>query len=123
MAQRLVRVLCPHCKEAYPAREVDMMRMRQVLPDLPDSVTLYQNKGCEKCGYTGFRGRKGIFEILRVSEAIRSAIVAEKSAGDISRLAFKETYRPLLHHGYRKAIEGITTLSEVLRVTSLSLAE
>ncbi|GLI34765.1 GspE/PulE family protein [Desulforhabdus amnigena] len=123
LAQRLVRVLCPHCKEAYPAREVDMVRMRQVIPDLPASVTLYQNKGCEKCGYTGFRGRQGIFEVLRVSETIRSAIVAEKSAGDISQIAFKESYRPLLHHGYRKVIEGITTMSEVLRVTSLSLTE
>ena len=51
-------------------------------------MTLYQNKGCDKCGYTGFRGRQGIFEVLRVSEAIRSAIVAEKGAGDISQIAF-----------------------------------
>jgi len=120
MAQRLVRVLCPHCKEPYPARDVDMARLQEVLEDLQSSVTLYHNKGCDKCGHTGFRGRLGIFELLPVTELIRSAIVAGKSAGNISQLAFQQTYRPLVHHGYRKAVEGTTTLSEVLRVTSLS---
>lgn len=120
MAQRLVRVLCPHCKEPYPARDVDLARLQEILGALPSPLTLYQNKGCEKCGYTGFRGRKGIFEIMPVTEAIRSAIVAGKSAGHIAQLASQQTYRPLLHHGFRKAIDGVTTLSEVLRVTSLS---
>jgi general secretion pathway protein E len=122
MAQRLVRVLCPHCKEAYPAREVDLLRLKEVLEDMPPAITLYHNKGCDKCGYTGFRGRQGIFELLPVTELIRSAVVAGKSAGHVSQLASQQTYRPLLHHGYRKAVEGVTTLSEVLRVTSLSVA-
>jgi len=120
MAQRLVRVLCPHCKEAYPARDADIARLKETLDDLPASATLYHNKGCDKCGHTGFRGRQGIFELMPITEVIRSAIVAGKSAGNISQLAFQQTYRPLLHHGYRKALEGVTTLSEVLRVTSLS---
>jgi general secretion pathway protein E len=120
LAQRLVRVLCEHCKEPYPAREADEMRLREVLPDLPSPVTLYHNKGCDKCGHTGFRGRQGIFEVLPVSEAIRSAIVAGKDAGYISQIAYETGYRPLVYHGFRKAVEGTTTLSEVLRVTSLS---
>ena len=119
MAQRLVRVLCPHCREPYPARDVDIARLRETLGELPSPLTLYQNKGCEKCGYTGFRGRKGIFEIMPVTETIRSAIVAGKSAGHIAQLASQQNYRPLIHHGFRKAIDGVTTLSEVLRVTSL----
>jgi general secretion pathway protein E len=122
MAQRLVRLLCPHCKEPYEAREADYARLREVLSDLPPQVTLYHNKGCDKCGHTGYRGRDGIFEILPVSDAVRSAIVAGKNAGTISQIAFQENYRPLLYHGYKKALEGVTTLSEVLRVTSLSLA-
>lgn len=122
MAQRLVRILCPHCKEAYTAREADETRIREVLGQIPTPITLYQNKGCEKCGYTGYRGREGIFEVLPISEAVRSAIVAGKDAGTIAQLAYKESYRPLVHHGYRKAIDGVTTLSEVLRVTSLSSA-
>ncbi len=122
LAQRLVRLLCPVCKEPHEAREVDRMRIREVLPEVPESLTLYHNKGCDKCGYTGFRGRQAIFEILPVSEAIRSAIVAGKDAGTISQLAFAERYRPLVHHGFRKVVDGLTTLSEVLRVTSLSLS-
>lgn len=122
LAQRLVRVLCSNCREPYEAREADQVRLREVLGDLPANPTLYHNKGCDKCGYTGYRGREGIFEVLPVSDAVRSAIVAEKNAGTISQIAFQESYRPLLHHGYQKALSGTTTMSEVLRVTSLSLA-
>ena len=122
LAQRLVRLLCPHCKEPSEAREVDKMRIREVLPELASAITLYHNKGCDKCGYTGFRGRQAIFEVLPVTESVRSAIVAGKDAGTISQLAFKEHYRPLVHHGFQKVVDGITTLSEVLRVTSLSLS-
>jgi len=122
LAQRLVRLLCPLCKEPYEAREVDQARIREVLPEVSSAITLYHNKGCDKCGYTGFRGRKAIFEVLPVSETIRSAIVAAKDAGTISQLALSETYRPLIHHGFRKVVDGLTTLSEVLRVTSLSLS-
>lgn len=122
LAQRLVRVLCPNCREPYDAREADQARLREVLGDIPPNPVLYHNKGCDKCGHTGYRGREGIFEILPVSDAVRSAIVAGKNAGTISQIAFQEHYRPLLHHGYKKALAGITTMSEVLRVTSLSLA-
>jgi general secretion pathway protein E len=122
VAQRLVRLLCPHCKEAYEAREADLARLRELISDLPLQVTLYQNKGCDRCGFTGFRGRDGIFEILPVGDSVRSAIVAGKNAGTIAQTAFQEGYRPLAYHGYLKALDGQTTLSEVLRVTSLSLA-
>ena len=122
LAQRLVRLLCPVCKEPHEAREVDYTRIREVLVEVPSPLTLYHNKGCDKCGYTGFRGRQAIFEILPVSETIRSAIVAGKDAGAISHMAFAESYRPLAHHGFRKVVDGLTTLSEVLRVTSLSLS-
>jgi len=119
VAQRLIRVLCPFCKLEYEARDVDRNRMGEILPDLPSSLTLYQNKGCDRCGYTGYKGRQGIFEVLQIDEAVRSAIVAGKDAGTISRIAFEQGYRPLAHHGFRKVIDGVTTLSEVLRVTSL----
>ena len=121
MAQRLIRVLCPHCKTQYSAREGDRNRIGELLPDLPPSLTLYRNKGCERCGYTGYRGRQAIFEVLPVNEAVRSAIVAGKDAGSIAHTAFELGYRPLAHHGFRKVVEGMTCLSEVLRVTSLSV--
>ncbi|HOV87011.1 MAG TPA: ATPase, T2SS/T4P/T4SS family [Syntrophobacteraceae bacterium] len=118
LAQRLVRILCPHCKEPYPAREADIQRLKEVLEEVPHT-TLYHNKGCDRCGFTGFRGRTAIFELLPISETVRSAIVGGKDAGSIAQLGYREQYRPLLHHGYRKALDGVTTLSEVLRVTSL----
>jgi general secretion pathway protein E len=120
MAQRLIRILCPSCKEPYAAREADLARLAQVVSDLPPTVTLYQHKGCEKCGYTGFKGRQGIYELLPITETVRSAIIADKSAVDITKTALQEAYRPLVHHGCQKVLEGVTTLSEVLRVTSLS---
>ncbi|MGC9196730.1 MAG: GspE/PulE family protein [Syntrophobacteraceae bacterium] len=121
MAQRLIRVLCPHCKERYEARKEDRVKMEDILPDLPPDVELYRNKGCERCGYTGYKGRQGIFEVLPVNEVVKSAIVAGKDAGTIARIASDCDYRPLVHHGFRKVIEGTTSLSEVLRVTSLSI--
>ena len=121
MAQRLIRVLCPHCKEEYEAREEDMVKIGEMLPDLPAAVSLHRNKGCERCGYTGYKGRQGIFEILPVNEVVKSAIVAGKDAGTIARIASEFDYRPLAYNGFRKVVEGITSLSEVLRVTSLSV--
>jgi general secretion pathway protein E len=121
LAQRLIRVLCPFCKTEYQARDGDRERMGQILPNLPDSLVLYQNKGCDRCGYTGYRGRQAIFEILPINEDIKSAIVAGKDAGSISQAAFECGYRPLVHNGFKKVIDGVTTLSEVLRVTSLSI--
>ncbi|PIU31337.1 MAG: general secretion pathway protein GspE [Syntrophobacteraceae bacterium CG07_land_8_20_14_0_80_61_8] len=119
MAQRLVRVLCPHCRETYRAREVERHTLERVMPDLPEDLQLYQSKGCDRCGGTGYHGRQGIFELLRVSEPVRSAIVADKDAGTIAKIAYDEGYRPLLYDGCVKVLEGMTTLSEVLRVTSL----
>ncbi len=121
MAQRLIRVLCPHCKMEYSAREGDRNRIGELLPDLPPSLTLYRNKGCERCGYTGYRGRQAIFEVLPVNESVKSAIVAGNDAGTIARIAFELGYRQLAHHGFQKVVEGMTSLSEVLRVTSLSV--
>ncbi len=121
MAQRLIRMLCPHCREPYEARKEDRVKMEDFLPDLPPKVELYRNKGCERCGYTGYKGRQGIFEVLPVNEVVRSAIVAGKDAGAIARIAADFDYRPLAHHGFRKVVEGKTSLSEVLRVTSLSI--
>jgi general secretion pathway protein E len=120
LAQRLIRVLCPHCKMEYEARDVDRARIGEMLPDLPATLTLYQNKGCERCGYTGYKGRQAIFEILAIQDAVRSGIVAGKDAGSIAKTAGDFGYHPLVYHGFQKVVEGITTLSEVLRVTSLS---
>lgn len=119
LAQRLIRLLCPHCKTEYQARDVDRRKISEIIPDLPESLILYQSKGCDRCGYTGYKGRQGIFELLPINESVRSAIVAGKDAGSIAQTAVEFGYRPLAYDGFHKVIEGTTTLSEVLRVTSL----
>jgi general secretion pathway protein E len=122
LAQRLVRLLCPACKKPYQADAAELAQLRQSFPRLPDKVTLHRpgDPGCKACGSTGFKGRQGIFEILLVGEAVRSAVVAGKDAGTIADIATPLGYRTMLEHGYRKVLEGTTTISEILRVTSLS---
>lgn len=119
LAQRLVRVLCPSCKEPYRASEEDLKALEQWVDELPPQVTLWRHVGCKECGFTGFRGREGIFEIFPIKDDIRSAIVAGHDANQLAKLARKHDYRPLIFHGCKKVLSGTTTISEVLRVTSL----
>lgn len=119
MAQRLVRVLCPFCKQPYEATREDIQTLEQWVEELPQNLILWRHAGCKECGFTGFKGREGIFELFPIKDDIRSAIVAGQEATQLARLARKHGYRPLIFHGCQKVIRGITTISEVLRVTSL----
>lgn len=119
MAQRLVRVLCPSCKQPYKATKEDLKALEKWFDELPSSLTLWRHVGCKECGFTGFRGREGIFELFIIKDDIRSAIVAGKEATQLAKLAHEHGYRPLIFHGCQKVIQGVTTISEVLRVTSL----
>lgn len=119
MAQRLVRVLCPSCKQPYTATKEDLKALEKWFDELPSSLTLWRHVGCKECGFTGFRGREGIFELFIIKDDIRSAIVAGKEATQLAKLAHEHGYRPLIFHGCQKVIQGVTTISEVLRVTSL----
>jgi len=119
MAQRLVRVLCPSCKQPYRASKEDIQALRKWTDNLPEDLTLWRHVGCRECGFTGFRGREGIFELFPIKDEIRSAIVAGQEATQLAKLARKYGYHPLIFHGCQKVLEGITTISEVLRVTSL----
>lgn len=119
MAQRLVRVLCPSCKQPYTATKEDLKALEKWFDELPGSLTLWRHVGCKECGFTGFRGREGIFELFIIKDDIRSAIVAGKEATQLAKLAHEHGYRPLIFHGCQKVIQGVTTISEVLRVTSL----
>lgn len=121
LAQRLVRVLCKECRTPYEADFIEMEHLRNGLPDLPEHMILYRPRegGCEACSFTGFRGREGIFEIMPMTEEIRSSIVGGSDAGSLAALARKQGYVSMLHDGYRKVVEGKTTITEILRVTSV----
>jgi general secretion pathway protein E len=117
MAQRLVRLICPHCKESYepPASESAYF-------DTPPPV-LWRGRGCKKCGSTGYLGRTGIYELMFVDNEIRHMVTERKSAQAMKSAAISGGMKTLRGDGLDKALEGITTLEEVLRVTQKDHAD
>lgn len=114
MAQRLVRTLCPQCREPYaPSQE---MALRLGLGEGRPSL-LHRAVGCAACGGSGYKGRTTILEILPLSEPIRDLVLRRASASEIGRLAVAEGMRTMHMHGMQKALAGLTTVDEVLSAT------
>jgi len=118
LAQRLVRKLCPTCKQGYVASNeiVKDLRLRRFVPD--GDIILYKPVGCTNCTGMGYRGRLAIIEFLPMTDPIRKLIMAHEEAGTIQKLAIEEGMATLYDNGLGKVIQGITTLEEVMRVTS-----
>jgi len=116
LAQRLVRRVCDHCKvEVEPDPSV-LRRLGLTEEDLKGS-TLYRGVGCERCNGTGYKGRYAIHELMVIDDDIRKAIVEGKSATEIKELARKKGMKTLREDGIYKAMQGITTLEEVMART------
>ena len=116
LAQRLVRKVCDHCKvEVEPDPEV--LRRLELTPEDLEGATLYRGAGCERCGGTGYKGRYAIHELLVIDDEIRHAIIEGKSATEIKELARKKGMKTLREDGIQKALQGITTLEEVMART------
>ena len=115
-AQRLVRVLCPECKEVY-APEPEALRGAGMDPAQIQGKKVYRGKGCPACAGTGYRGRTAIYEILRVSETIRQLIMKKADSSTVARKALEEGMKGLHEDGVGKVLAGITTLEEIVRVT------
>ena len=114
LAQRLVRVLCPKCKEPYPAPA----EFRQKLGVPADKeVTIYREKGCPACHGTGYKGRTGVHELLVFNSAIRELLVGQPSIQAIRAAARKAGTRTLQEAGIAKVLAGVTSLNELVRVT------
>lgn len=114
LAQRLVRVICPNCK----AVDTDAASPEELqLIGLGSNTTLYRGKGCDHCAYTGFWGRSGIYELLVVDKEIRSKLMQNADASELRQVARVQGMRTLLESGRDKVSTGMTTISEVLRVT------
>ena len=116
MAQRLVRTLCPRCKEPYtPSQyEMDMLKLD---PEEMKKATIYKGRGCSDCAKTGYRGRKGIFEIFVVDEEIRRMIYEKVPSNVLRNRAREIGMRTLREDGVRKIMAGITTPEEVISIT------
>jgi general secretion pathway protein E len=116
VAQRLVRVLCPRCKEEYePDAEslIDAGIPRSAINGRP----IFRRKGCNACMNTGYRGRTGIFEIMNMDEGVKKLILKTSDSNQINEEATRNGMSTLVQDGARKVLEGITTVEEVLRVT------
>ena len=115
LAQRLVRVICQHCKSGYAG---DGDRLNSLgFPLNGGQVTLYRGEGCEACGFTGYENRKGIFELMQPDEEIRRMIVAKEASNVIGHYARQQGMRTLREDGFEKVRSGLTTLEELVRVT------
>ena len=115
MAQRLVRAICEQCREAYTPTDRELKMLGQFSSTLPDKM--YHGAGCDRCGKSGYKGRKGIFEIFKVDDTIQRLIFDHAPATLLRQRAREMGMRTLREDGMLKVANGMTSLSEILRVT------
>jgi type II secretory ATPase GspE/PulE/Tfp pilus assembly ATPase PilB-like protein len=116
IAQRLVRVICPECKEKVTDEKIDI---GETFPGLDTDRPFYRGRGCEACNQSGYRGRAGIYEILVMREAVRKLVLEKASADVIERKARELGIKSLNQSGWEKVFAGVTTPEEVRRVTQI----
>jgi len=118
MAQRLIRTICPHCKTE---QKVDHDYLRKIgFPEADiETAKIWRGAGCENCRQQGYQGRKGIYELLIVTEALRPLIMNRANASTIAQRAIENGMRTLRVDGWNKVKAGTTTIEEVLSVTQM----
>lgn len=118
LAQRLVRKICPQCREAYKPDP------GEIPPDfvLPPGSEVFRGAGCRDCRGTGYRGRFGIYELLHITDELRQMIVTRQSAGEMQKVARGDGLKLMREDGFTKVLKGITTMEEVNRVTKVNVA-
>ncbi|MET3105475.1 type IV pilus assembly protein PilB [Oxalobacteraceae bacterium GrIS 1.18] len=118
VAQRLVRRLCPHCKEGATASDIE----RQLLGLVPEGpeVVIYRAVGCERCNHQGYKGRLGIMELLKMNAELDDLIARRVTAREIRQVALKNGFRPLVEDGVRRVLDGSSSLDEISRVVDLT---
>ncbi len=116
VAQRLIRVLCPDCKEAYTPDGAALDSLGITRDQLQDTV-IYRAKGCESCFHTGYKGRKGIFEMMVLDSRLKSFILKTYDSNQIKHEALNQNMVTLRQDGINKVLKGVSTIEEVLRVT------
>ena len=113
VAQRLVRSICPHCREEYVPLESE----RRIL-GIEKDRKLVKGAGCRECRNTGFQGRVAIFEVMQIDESLRRAFIERVSLDEIRRLALLGGMRTLRQAGIIKVLEGVTTVGELVKATA-----
>jgi type IV pilus assembly protein PilB len=116
VGQRLVRLLCPKCKEAYTPSEYELSQIN-LSPEDAAAKTFYRAKGCRECNDIGYKGRTGIFEMLLMTDKIRDSIMNKAHTARIRKIAIEEGMRTLREDGLLRIYDGLTTIEEVVRET------
>ena len=122
IGQRLVRLLCKECKQAYPASLNELKAIKMIMSDHPfpieitEEVTLYKSKGCALCGNTGFKGRSGVFEGVLMDVAVEEVILRDPREHSITEAAKPQKIPTMLQDGIGKVLSGQTSISELKRV-------
>ncbi len=118
IGQRLVRTICTSCKIPRRITEGEFNALKENIPVeiLDNHRDFFQGKGCAICHNTGYRGRLGIYEVLEMNDFIREAMMRRADAGEIKKIAIKNGMTTLLEDGFQKAVAGLTTIEEILRV-------
>ncbi len=122
LAQRLIRQVCPHCRQEYTPPKATLAEIGLTPKDIPGG-TLYQGKGCDKCFNSGYMGRSAIFEILLVDDDVRRKVLDRTAIGDIKKTLLDKGMLTLRMDGAKKVVEGVTTIEEVVRVTQADIVE
>jgi type IV pilus assembly protein PilB len=117
MAQRLIRILCEDCKQPDENPDPYKLRLLGIDPEQIQNRTLYKAAGCPKCNDTGFKGRKGIFEMMVMTSQIRELAFKRAATNEIRRAAIATGMRNLLGDGRLKILSGITSVDEIARIT------
>ena len=117
LAQRLVRIICPHCKEEYAVSDEELQRIGIGIEET-NGGKVYRGRGCVKCHQTGYKGRCGIFELLLMSRDMKSLVLQTSDANQIKERAVANGMITLRRDGAMKVLQGVTTIEEVLRVST-----
>jgi general secretion pathway protein E len=120
LAQRLVRVLCPHCKVPYTPSDFDLQTLG-ITREQAKQANICKTKGCDHCGQKGYIGRTVIAEILPITDDIRSLIMQRKDGSTIKRQAVANGMKTFRDHGIQKVLAGITTIEELVSNTQIDI--
>jgi type IV pilus assembly protein PilB len=123
LAQRLVRVLCPKCKEPYELEREQLESFNIPLHDVSKTITAYRPKGCPACDGQGYSGRAGVFELLVMTDRVRRLILENGSGSDIAKVGMEQGMVTMLEDAVAKVLQGITTVQEALRVVDVEAAD
>jgi type II secretory ATPase GspE/PulE/Tfp pilus assembly ATPase PilB-like protein len=118
VAQRLIRKLCPHCKQPF---QTDALEQRLLgLAEGSANVTIYRAAGCERCNHQGYRGRLAITELLKLDADLDELIARRATTRELKNMALSKGFRPLVEDGIRRVLDGATSLDEISRVVDLT---